>query len=754
MPCHHLILPLLVCAAQATAVERSFNYAEAMQKCLYFYEAQQSGRLSPNNRVAWRGDACLEDGKDVGRDLSGGWFDAGDHWTANLTMAFAGQVLAWSAVDHPQGWLAQRQMDELLENLLHVTGCFRRCILNPEAADPARDLKVCIGVGGREGVDSPNVHAMWAPAEVAHLMTNRPSFVVDRDTPGADIPAAMAACMTATALALHQHGAALTGRTGFAGFDAKAHAALLVADAAKLLAFAEANLGPVLGKDVPEAERKAVQGRRNQARRGDGTVVAIGYRANPVDQVFTALTWMARWHQAIGSSQAASWYERADRFHDGPFAAEDLGTWWRDFGAGSTGKLAALNLLALKPDLEKYHHWLQVSCSAFLDYRTTPGGLGLREWEAHQWGSLRHANNAAMIALAYSRLVVKSPPLKGNIWWKKGRTEAQYAGLFLTRAKSQVDYALGRNPYGRSYLVGFGEKPLNHPHHRGAYGAWAGFHHLIPAKPEYRPDRSRHILYGALVGGPDHNDVFVCEGARSAKREVGSDGKERWVTYYRLPGRPQPVSEMDYRPGPGEEPVQLVGDARLNEVALDYNAGFTANCAMLTAWGHSVGDALPDDRFPPRDVRNENDDLLTTDREFFAAARDRGDGCWEVQVFNRSRWPARVVRDLSFRWQVVLAAGAKPTDVRIALDKGSDAAARLGTVETAGSLATVIVSFPGAAFFPGDRDRNHDRRTVVLRVTGPVAAGGSTTGLDREWRLAKQVPMFIEGKPVGGTASR
>lgn len=32
-----------------------FNYAEAMQKVLYFYEAQQSGRLSPNNRVAWRG---------------------------------------------------------------------------------------------------------------------------------------------------------------------------------------------------------------------------------------------------------------------------------------------------------------------------------------------------------------------------------------------------------------------------------------------------------------------------------------------------------------------------------------------------------------------------------------------------------------------------------------------------------------------------------------------------------------------------
>jgi hypothetical protein len=39
-----------------------FNYVEALQKTLYLYEAQQSGMLSPNNRVAWRGQACLADG--------------------------------------------------------------------------------------------------------------------------------------------------------------------------------------------------------------------------------------------------------------------------------------------------------------------------------------------------------------------------------------------------------------------------------------------------------------------------------------------------------------------------------------------------------------------------------------------------------------------------------------------------------------------------------------------------------------------
>lgn len=71
------------------AAEWTFNSAEALQKSLFFYEAQQSGALSPNNRVEWRGPACLADGQDIGRDLSGGWFDAGNHRTANQTMSFA-----------------------------------------------------------------------------------------------------------------------------------------------------------------------------------------------------------------------------------------------------------------------------------------------------------------------------------------------------------------------------------------------------------------------------------------------------------------------------------------------------------------------------------------------------------------------------------------------------------------------------------------------------------------------------------------
>ena len=46
-----------------------------LYKALLFYEAQRSGKLPADKKIAWRGDSELNDGKDVGRDLTGGWHD-------------------------------------------------------------------------------------------------------------------------------------------------------------------------------------------------------------------------------------------------------------------------------------------------------------------------------------------------------------------------------------------------------------------------------------------------------------------------------------------------------------------------------------------------------------------------------------------------------------------------------------------------------------------------------------------------------
>ena len=56
-----------------------YDYDEVLEKSILFYEAQRSGKLPSNNRVPWRGDSALGDGRDIGLDLSGGWYDG--KWT-------------------------------------------------------------------------------------------------------------------------------------------------------------------------------------------------------------------------------------------------------------------------------------------------------------------------------------------------------------------------------------------------------------------------------------------------------------------------------------------------------------------------------------------------------------------------------------------------------------------------------------------------------------------------------------------------
>lgn len=754
-----LLTLLLAAGAGASAGEAppaaGFNYAEALQKTLFFLEAQQSGRLSPNNRVAWRGDACLTDGKDIGRDLSGGWFDAGDHWTANLTMSFTAMTLAWSASEQPAGWLKTGQMDDLLESLVHVNRYFIACVLNPDCADPAHDLDVVIGCGGREGVEEPRVHAMWAAAEVAHLMTNRPTFRVNKQAPAGDIPAAMAAAMAASAMVIRDHGALLATRKGYAGFDHAAFADTLIDRAEKLTLFARANAGPAIDDKLAKEQQQEIRNRRSQALRADGRTVNTGYRADPFDKIMTAASFLQRAQVAKDPQAGTRWLDLALDVYEKEYQAEWGNDWWKDFGAGGFGKLGAYNLMRLLPNDPRFHSELQHYCVMFTRYRATPGGLRLREWHAHEYGSLRHANNAAVIALFYSRFVEGSPALPGNPHWKGELTPTLMKPLFEREARRQVDYALGANPYGRSYLVGFGRQPFNDVHHRGAFGAWAGFDHVIPGKADDR-GTNRHVLYGALVAGPDHNDVFLM-GKERRLWKPKPDGKDSGF-WYRFPNRDAPVFKDTYRWDAADQPVQDVMDSQFNEVALDYNAGFMASLAWLCANGQSAGAPIPDAQFPPEDARNDSTDLKTTDREFFVSARRiaaSADGIEvEATLHNRSRWPTRVCTALGFRYVFTLDGDAKVEQVKAAVS-GAPKAVVGKAVPLAGNAAYVEVSFVGDTIHPGNQQDG--RRTVRLTLSAPgwdSANDWSHHGLDAQARLLTRLAVYDAGRLVGGDEAR
>ena len=163
----------------------SFNYGEALQKSLWFYEAQQSGVLPDWNRVNWRGDSGLNDGADVGRNLTGGWYDAGDHVKFGFPMAASVTLLAMGAVEYRSAYVQSGQLTHLLNNLRFVNDYFIKAHTAPN------ELYGQIGAGGPD-------HNWWGPAEVMQMA--RPACRITASCPGSDLAGETAAAMAASSM--------------------------------------------------------------------------------------------------------------------------------------------------------------------------------------------------------------------------------------------------------------------------------------------------------------------------------------------------------------------------------------------------------------------------------------------------------------------------------------------------------------------------------------------------------------------------
>lgn len=134
----------------------------------------------------------------------------------------------------------------------------------------------------------------------------------------------------------------------------------------------------------------------------------------------------------------------------------------------------------------------------------TPGGLLF----VRQWNNMQYVSTSAFLLTIYSDY------LKNSNQNLNCHGEMVKPKELLTFAKSQVDYILGSNPMGMSYLVGFGSKYPKRVHHRGAsmiaYKKNKGFIGCTQGYDNWysRKDPNPNDVIGALVGGPDINDNF------------------------------------------------------------------------------------------------------------------------------------------------------------------------------------------------------------------------------------------------------
>ena len=183
---------------KADAAAGNQNYAEALQKAIYFYEAQRSGPLPASNRVEWRGNSGMQDGADVGVDLTGGWYDAGDHVKFGFPMAASATMLAWSVVEYSDGYEQAGQLEEIKDNIRWATDYFMKAHTKPN------ELWGQVGAGNTD-------HAWWGPAEVMQM--NRPSFKIDASCPGSDLAAETAAALAASSIVFADDDPAISGQT-------------------------------------------------------------------------------------------------------------------------------------------------------------------------------------------------------------------------------------------------------------------------------------------------------------------------------------------------------------------------------------------------------------------------------------------------------------------------------------------------------------------------------------------------------------
>nr|CAB3451028.1 unnamed protein product [Digitaria exilis] len=136
----------------------------------------------------------------------------------------------------------------------------------------------------------------------------------------------------------------------------------------------------------------------------------------------------------------------------------------------------------------------------------SPGGM----LYIRQWNNMQYVTSAAFLLSAYSDYL--SDAGVAAVSCAGGETVA--AAEVFALARAQVDYVLGTNPRGVSYLVGYGPKYPNRVHHRAAsivpykhskefIGCTQGFDHWFG-----RRSSNPNVLVGAIVGGPDRRDRF------------------------------------------------------------------------------------------------------------------------------------------------------------------------------------------------------------------------------------------------------
>uniref|UniRef100_A0ACD5TT24 Uncharacterized protein n=1 Tax=Avena sativa TaxID=4498 RepID=A0ACD5TT24_AVESA len=426
------------------------DYGNALAKAILFFEGQRSGRLPANQRTKWRGNSALTDGRQENVNLTGGYYDAGDNVKFGFPMAFTVTLLSWSAVEYRGNVAAAGQLGNLRTAIRWGADFLLRAHTSPTT------LYTQVGDGNAD-------HQCWERPE--DMDTPRTLYKITADSPRSEAAGEAAAALGAAYMV-------------FKDDSDKTFASQLLTASRSLFEFANSYRGSF-----------------------QSSCPFYCSYSGFMDELLWASAWLYR---------ATKDAKYLDFLSDNQVSSNPVNEFSWDNKLAGAQMLATQEYLGGKTELARYKANLDSFVCALLpnsgnvQIHTTPGGLLFTRDSVN----MQYTTTAALVLSIYSKALKSSGD---SVRCSAANFSSDQIASF---AASQVDYILGKNPMGMSYMVGFGNMFPRRIHHRGSsipsikvlartVPCNEGFSSWLPTS-----DPNPNIHVGAIVGGPDGNDHF------------------------------------------------------------------------------------------------------------------------------------------------------------------------------------------------------------------------------------------------------
>jgi len=544
------------------------NFAKALQLSLYFYDANKCGAGVTGGNLEWRGDCHVEDyniplvpmskeGADTltGTNLSqdfidehkdildpdgdgfidcgGGMHDAGDHVKFGLPGSYAASTLGWGYYEFRDAYVKSGNQEHT-EDILRWFNDFY--LKSTYLDENGKVIAFCYQVA-----EGNNDHNYWNAPELQdrdHLRDfGRPAYFATKEKPASDMCAGTAASLAINylnfkdtypeyaaeslkkALALYEFAVETHSADGKSslGYDGGFYTSSYDWDE---LSWAAVWLYECTGnKDYIEQIISIDEDSYDELSAINGTYKYDGYLQRIISDTGNCWQniWVHCWDTVWGgvfaklapiTNLSRDWY---------------IFRWNLEYWSGLEHLDPGQDDLLWNKEYDPNDQAIDKGDSTAL--AKTPAGFSM----LNNYGSARYNTAAQLCALVYA----KYSPEENNM-------------RFAEWAKGQMEYIMGKNPMDRCYIVGYADNSAVRPHHRAAHGSKTLNMDV--------PWNQSHVLWGALVGGPDQTD------------------------WHR----------------------DITKDYIYNEVAVDYNAGFVGAAAGLYYY---FGDETmkPEPNFPPKE---------------------------------------------------------------------------------------------------------------------------------------------------------